>query len=413
MRGSAATLGRRGRAAVDALRGRLRNETLPPLLAVVLAGAGGYVAPAHPLEGSPVSAVALSSARGLQVPGSAPSIVLAAPERALEALRIVAAGAQPTADGAVLYAAYLAAVEGAPAGCHLSASVLAALGQAEPGPLGDTERPRALAAAVAATADSLCAHGRDLARPADLRAALLARTGSPLVVRLVLTLKARYDMLGLGLVGAPGPVLVPLLLEQATALVADPYGPAAVYPSPVRRGAADGGDPPESAADVREPTAPTAAQVIRGTQEQAPSGSAAAAASVPVVPTDQSAHDEGPSALPESASPDAAPESASPDARPGRRRRPPWISRQAPVRRPGTPIRRSHHRTPGPTSANPSAPPTSSCRTRAHRPPPRPPRSSTRPTRGPPPETGRPAPRSRHRMPARSRPSPIRPSMPR
>ena len=114
MRGSAATLGRRGRAAVDALRGRLRNETLPPLLAVVLAGAGGYVAPAHPLEGSPVSAVALSSARGLQVPGSAPSIVLAAPERALEALRIVAAGAQPTADGAVLYAAYLAAVEGAP-----------------------------------------------------------------------------------------------------------------------------------------------------------------------------------------------------------------------------------------------------------------------------------------------------------
>ena len=136
-------------------------------------------------------------------------------------------------------------------------------------------------------------------------------------MRLVLTLKARYDTLGLGLVGAPGPVLVPLLLEQATALVADPYGPAVVYPSRVRRGA-DGGGPPGSAADVREPTAPTAAQVTRGTQEQAPSGSAAAAASVPVVPADQSADDEGPSALPESASPDAAaspmPGSASPSA---------------------------------------------------------------------------------------------------
>lgn len=321
MRGSAATLRLSGRATVATLGHRLRNTALPPVLAVVLAGAGGYVGPAQRWDAAPVAAVAVSPTDGARTSGpTPPSIVLAAPERALEALRIVAVGTQTTVNGAVLFEAYVTAVGSAPARCHLSASVLAALGQAEPGPLGGTGSPRELAAAVAATAGSLCANGRDLARPADLRRALLARTGSPVVVQLVLTLKARFDLMGLGLVGAPGPVLVPLLLEQATALVADPYGPAEVFPSRVR---SDGGvrRPAASPADVGEPTGPPVAQVTRA-QVQAGSGSASPSSTVPdrpaesapAMPANSPADDQDSAAPPGSAAPDPATGPASPSA---------------------------------------------------------------------------------------------------
>lgn len=217
-------------------RRRTRTLLLVPALVVVLALAGYLAHPSLRLTGaetarSPGSGVASSPAPG--GPGGDPPEA-ALPAGALTVGTAVDAAASPQVVAAALYDAYAAAVQVVPTSCHLPVSLLAALGQAESGALVDVAAGRAALTAVAArTARSLCAGDRDLARPSDLRAALLDRVASPAFVRLVLTLEARYAGMGLGLLAVTGPVLVPLLVAAATARPMAPYAPVAAVFAPL------------------------------------------------------------------------------------------------------------------------------------------------------------------------------------
>ena len=150
-----------------------------------------------------------------------------------------------------LVSAYSGAAAAAPARCELSVSLLAALGEAQSGSLAgvamDAEhrvslrgprgaagpmqlRPgtwrrfgrdgdgdaqvdvRDLEDAAAGMGAYLCAHGRHLSRPRELRTALLGLHPSAAFVELVRTLQARFS--GAGLDG-PVPALVPMMLAPA------------------------------------------------------------------------------------------------------------------------------------------------------------------------------------------------------
>lgn len=258
----------------------------------------------------------------------------------------------PGALAEILLDAYRNAVAGAPEGCHLPVSLLAAIGEVESGslvgrPLDEEHRthvlgpvldgdpfarvldtdggwldgnprwdralgpmqilpgtwvrfatdgdhdgsldPQDLEDAAATAASYLCDDGRDLARPAELRAAVLAYNHSRNYLRLVMTLMARYRAAGLDQ-ALPGVVAAAALQLTATSVPigashlrgyveADSGtasgGAAAVLvsagPTPAEQVAAALGDPVASLAGTPTPSSDPTLETSPTSSPEAPS----------------------------------------------------------------------------------------------------------------------------------------------
>jgi len=136
-----------------------------------------------------------------------------------------------------LLTAYRTAVAAAPASCHLTASLLAAVDVVDG---GGTLDPVASAAGARALGARLCQGGRDLATRSGLRAALRATQHPAAEQQLVRTYQQRYARLGMDEPVDPGLLRSPQLDLVARQVGADVVLPAATAAAAAARTSTSG-----------------------------------------------------------------------------------------------------------------------------------------------------------------------------